>query len=185
LNTNGHDQSHEDEIAGVISLVACHILTLSWIGQTDGVLLHYDSRIQVREGHINYSYTELTGAVVDAIKSSSVSSCSIKDILNHVLLLLHHDVEEEVRIEQWVMSAFRGQVVYPRIFESGIITQFNTLELECLQRSVLLQSPGSAKEVPVTSFSSQKFKVVKGYASHPADFCQPNHSRFPCKILEA
>ena len=166
---NAHDQTHEDEVARAISLVAANILTLSLIKQLDGLLLYYDSRIQIRDNNFTVSYTELSGVIASAIKSSSVSSGSVKDILNHILSLLHHEVREEIIMEEWVMSAFRGQVLYPRIFESGIITQFNTLELVCLQRSVLLKAPGSSKKGPVAAFSGQQFKIVKGHAPHPGD----------------
>lgn len=159
-DVHAYNHSHENEISRAISLVAGNILTLSLIENLDGVLLHYDSLVQVQRNQFRHSifgYTNLTGCIEDIMKSFSVTSCSVTEVLIHLLSLLQHDVKDDISIEQWVMSAFRGQVVYPRIFESGIITQYNTLELVCLQ-SVLLQSPDY---IPTHASTKGQFTLTK------------------------
>ena len=43
--------------------------------------------------------------------------------------MLHHDVPEDLN---WAGSAFKGQVVFPKIFESQVLQEYGYLELFCI-----------------------------------------------------
>ena len=93
-----------------ISQFAADILALSIFECPDDLLIFLDP------GRFNDKFTN---AIELIIESGMSSRCSVDNILARALRLVgHKDFDTE-----WVISCYKGQAVYPRVYETGDICQ--------------------------------------------------------------
>jgi hypothetical protein len=71
-------------------------------------------------------------AVEDILYSGKPTQCKVSCLLQWALKLVEHDVEEEIRLNSWILSSFKGQAVYPAIFDAYDIHKQGYLALRWL-----------------------------------------------------
>lgn len=76
--------------------------------------------------------------------------CEIRFLLDWALMLVGHNVGIKMSSSHWAMSCFKGQAVYPTIFDTNHIKKRGYLALSWL--------PG------ILEFRGEKYEVVKDYA---------------------
>lgn len=97
---------------GDISVYAAYILTLSLFESPETLLVSLGSL-----SHPN----QLPVAVCRSIQSGKPTECAIKEILASARWLVgHKDSGDDLN---WVVSSYKGQAVYPRVYETGNICQ--------------------------------------------------------------
>lgn len=97
-----------------VSLYTADILTLSLFENPEALLvsLHH---IEARR------FGSLAAAVRNVLQSGKPTSCTVNVILIGARSLVgHKDLGEH---ESWVISSYKGQAVYPRVYETGDICQ--------------------------------------------------------------
>ena len=107
-----------------VSLFASNVLALSLFEGLDTPLVRLDSGDQSGCGERG----GFKGAIYDIIKSGKPAACGVTKVLAWALGLVGHSTED-VENSRWVISCFKGQAVYPRVFETGSICQSGYLVL--------------------------------------------------------
>ncbi len=124
------------------SQFAADILALSIFECPDGLLISLDPG-KFTDGFAN--------AITSIIESGRPTACPVKHILACALRLVgHKDVATE-----WVISCYKGQAVYPRVYETGDICQPGYL--------VLYWAPG------LLSFEGESYSRAVGYTSSSSE----------------
>lgn len=101
-----------------ISLFASNILALSLFEGPDTLLVRLDpGDLGGREDKYGFKT-----AINRIIESGEPVNCGITKVLAWALGLVGHSTED-VENSRWVISCSKGQAVYPRVFETGIICQ--------------------------------------------------------------
>lgn len=102
----------KDEFLRDISYYAAIILTLSLFESPETLLVSVPL-IETQQ--------QLLKVVQHIMKSGEPTSCTIKEILALARRLVgHKDLEDD---ESWVITSYKGQAVYPRVYETGDICQ--------------------------------------------------------------
>jgi hypothetical protein len=58
-------------------------------------------------------------AIYSILSDENISSIRISDMLQYTLDLVGHKVSDDVKESRWVMSCFKGQAIYPHLYESS------------------------------------------------------------------
>ena len=117
---SSHESSRckKEEFLSEVSLNAADILALSLFEGPDTLLVRLDpgdrSGRRKRDG--------FKAAIYDIIKSGKPAACEVTKVLAWALGLVGHSTED-VENSRWVISCSKGQIVYPRVFETGSICQ--------------------------------------------------------------
>ena len=111
LSNNLYGKCEKDVFFSHISGYAADILALS-IFESPEMLL-----VSLPNGYDDASFPN---AVYDVIRSGKPALCAIGKILGRALTLVGHTDFDEKR---WVISCYKGQTVYPSIFETRDICQ--------------------------------------------------------------
>lgn len=117
---SSHESSrcNKEKFLSEVSLNAADILALSLFEGPDTLLVRLDpfdrSGRRIRDG--------FRTAIYDIIKSGKPAACEVKKVLAWALGLVGHSTED-VENSRWVISCSKGQIVYPRVFETGSICQ--------------------------------------------------------------
>ena len=106
------ERDHGASFFNAISPIIAHILALSLFDFPEALLIHLRGQ--------RSAVTTLDNAVISIFEQgrSEPVICPAGEILQLALSLVGHDVEDDFRFNQWVISSFKGQVVYPKIFET-------------------------------------------------------------------
>lgn len=107
--------NHERHFITAISLLAADILALSLFEFPEALLVYLSGhRVEVA------SFYDSVSSILEQGQSES-SVCPIGEILLHALSLVGHEAEKGFSIRQWVITSFKGQVAYPKIFQTQCI----------------------------------------------------------------
>ncbi|KAI9797340.1 MAG: hypothetical protein M1833_005519 [Piccolia ochrophora] len=71
---------------------------------------------------------DFTEAIKDVLTSDQARACSIQSILEYALCMVGHDAQD-ISKDQWVVSCYKGQCVYPKVFEINTLDQSGFLGL--------------------------------------------------------
>ncbi|KAI9792133.1 MAG: hypothetical protein M1833_001247 [Piccolia ochrophora] len=107
---------------------------------------HLDS-IQVYYRPSHSKPTAFSEFVKSVLESGSTESYTVEAILEHALRLVQHDVVSEIRGHSWAGSSFRGQVIFPMMFEAKSIPTEGFLSLRCILGTLYLPSARSKMSV--------------------------------------
>jgi hypothetical protein len=58
-------------------------------------------------------------ALYSILTNENLGNVKVSDILQYTLDLVGHKVTDDVKGSKWVMSSFKGQVIYPHLYESS------------------------------------------------------------------
>ncbi|KEZ45149.1 Uncharacterized protein SAPIO_CDS2594 [Scedosporium apiospermum] len=125
-------------------------LALSLFHLSDNLLIRIENgRDRRRDDYHATVFSVFTRQTVGYGSSGSglIKPCKIECLLAWALTLIGHDVGTEVSTTRWAMSCFKGQAVYPTIFDTRRVKRRGYLALSWL--------PG------LLQFQSEKYEVVK------------------------
>ena len=112
-----------------IARFVADILALSLFQNPDSLLVRYR--------HYRSPDLAFAQAIVRIIMTRGRSHCSYVDILHHALQLVGHIFRPDEPLPTWIMSCYKGQAVYPSIFDTLRISKRGYLSLNwlpgCLQ----------------------------------------------------
>ena len=100
----------EDRIQS-ISIFAAHVMLLSLFQDSEKLLVH----------SIKYGIHKPAGLVTSIrqiMQTGQPTSCPLDDVLIPALTLVNHDVSVIREENSWAISCYKGQAVYPRLFET-------------------------------------------------------------------
>ena len=105
-----------------ISFCTADILAISLFEGPDKLLVSYDC-LQASTG--------LKMAISNILKSGERTECTFWRVLAYALELVgHKDIDRNgIFNQEWVISCYKGQAVYPKVFETGNICQPGYLAL--------------------------------------------------------
>ena len=137
------------EFVSLLSLFVADILALSlFSGCLDSLLIYYHL---IRD---NSKQTELRNIIESILCGASVGRCKVEIILDWTLNLLGHNVSADLRDGRWIGSSFRGQTVFPRIFEDKTLRTDGYLALFGLKG--ILMIPGNKdNNTPISMVKSR------------------------------
>ena len=78
------------------------------------------------------SQNNLLEVVLEILLTGKPRPCSVEVILEWALGLVRHEVSAKLYSSSWLGSSFKGQVVFPRIFENKRLPEEGWLRLYCL-----------------------------------------------------
>ena len=125
-------------------------LALSLFHLSDNLLVRIENgRDRRRDDYHRMVFSVFTHQAVgdSSTGSDMIAPCQIESLLGWALTLIGHDVGREVSTESWAMSCFKGQAVYPTIFDTRRMKRRGYLALSWL--------PG------LLQFQSEKYEVIK------------------------
>jgi hypothetical protein len=116
-----------EKVLSIIGSLVADVLALSLLDCTEPVLLYIK-----RSPRAN----QFEKSVHAVLSRGQYTPCRVEDVIDWALGLVGHDVSP-LKEENWIMSSYRGQVFYPRLFET------ETLEREGLL--VMSGAPGALR----------------------------------------
>ncbi|OBT65410.1 hypothetical protein VE03_06101 [Pseudogymnoascus sp. 23342-1-I1] len=143
----------KDEFLYNAALILSDALALSLFDCPEGLLVRIENGRERRRNdfytavHYIFSPTAATGSLM---RPDSIPYCEIGSLLDWALMLVGHNVGMEMSASHWAMSCFKGQAVYPTIFDTFRIKKRGYLALSWL--------PG------ILEFRGEKYEIVKDYA---------------------
>jgi len=111
----------------VLTQLTAEVVALSIFDCTEPILVHTGgARLPGTKGLDRNSFIVATELV---IRGSRSASCTVADIWNLALTLVGHNAGSRLGRRTWIASSERGQVIYPQIFDAGIIDTRSILRL--------------------------------------------------------
>jgi hypothetical protein len=68
--------------------------------------------------HGNHSLRDLTEAIYKILTTGKPSTIPLIKVLQAALSVVGHDVDDGLNQDVWILSCYKGQAVYPRLFET-------------------------------------------------------------------
>ncbi|KAL1303311.1 hypothetical protein AAFC00_006715 [Neodothiora populina] len=97
-----------------VSLMTTEILALSLYDWTEGIQVYWRGGVSALSRIEDY----FTSVVHESLFwTASVSFCHVRTILGFALSLVGHQVSREIKDGTWIASSFKGQAVYPLMFD--------------------------------------------------------------------
>ena len=148
-----------------LAFIAADILSLSLFELPDNLLVHLNQNRHV-ESALLVSGTKFQSAIYSIITTSAPVVCNISHILKWTLALIGHEVKEGlgegVYQTKCVLSSEKGQVAYPRVFETHNITRRGYLTLSWAPGILRYQNQIYPKGVSQPSTSSGRDPITQG-----------------------
>ncbi|EHK17781.1 uncharacterized protein TRIVIDRAFT_205508 [Trichoderma virens Gv29-8] len=138
----------KDQFLYNAALFLSDALALSLFHLSDNLLVLIDSRRDDRRQDYHTSvYSIFTHQAVGYNTSVDlVDACKIESLIDWALTLVGHDVGTQLSTSSWAMSCFKGQAVYPTIFDTYRVKQRGYLALSW--------QPG------ILQFNGEKYEIV-------------------------
>ncbi|KAK4212284.1 hypothetical protein QBC37DRAFT_441498 [Rhypophila decipiens] len=147
-----------DQFLYNVSLLVADALSISLFesaGERPDLLVRVDNRSELRNGPFQTAVLAVLTNSADGTfhigGTRLVPTCDIESLVDWSLALAGHDVEmssPEHPKSSWAMSCFKGQAIYPIIFESGRVSKNGYLSLAL--------TPG------VLEFEGHRYSIVRG-----------------------
>lgn len=141
-----------------VSLLVADALAISlfeFAGERTDLLVRIDNRSELRTSAFQTAVLAVLTNSADGTFHTGgtrlVPTCDIESMVDWALALAGHDVEmssPEYPKSSWAMSCFKGQAIYPIIFESGQVSKNGYLSLALL--------PG------VLEFEGHRYSIIRG-----------------------
>ena len=137
LKSQDHIQRlNDDELSWALPLVNQHMHNLaeSSISLYTADILAISLFEDPAELSVSYSCTQESDRFPQAIRhilgSGERTKCTPQDVLYHALKLIgHKESDRKFDDERWLISCYKRQAVYPKVFETGNICQLGYLTL--------------------------------------------------------
>jgi hypothetical protein len=100
----------------ILSSIVADVLALSLLDCTEPVLVYIKGRFGSQKR------CAFNKTVYDVLAEGKSTLCGVERVVDWALDLIGHDVSSEVA-ENWVMSSYRGQTFYPRLFETETLRE--------------------------------------------------------------
>jgi hypothetical protein len=107
-----------------LAFVLADILALSLFEYPNAPLVHLQ--------HYRDGSNPFKKAIHSIISTGELAYCSLPDLQQYALELVGHNVLEDVKESRWIMSCFKGQVVYPGLYETSCYDKQGYLTLNWL-----------------------------------------------------
>ncbi|TPX10028.1 uncharacterized protein E0L32_001225 [Thyridium curvatum] len=143
-----------------LSVIVTDVLALSLFNYPEGLLVRPDIPQHSRGGDA------LPGQVMHILKTGEPKRASILQLLAHALALAGHDNTQQVMSEDWVMSCYMGQAVWPAIFDTKVIEKHGFLTLNWA-RGNLKYRGASYKQVKGSGNYNGQWTVVQAPDPRP------------------
>lgn len=112
LGTTSYKSCEVDMFFSHLTDLVADILALSLFDCSEKLLVHLNHKVN-RSGGDTFKK-----AIHSILTTGLPSLCSVTDFLHWALALVGHNVSEDVQNCTWVISCFKGQAVYPKLFET-------------------------------------------------------------------
>ncbi|PMD37951.1 hypothetical protein L207DRAFT_491552 [Hyaloscypha variabilis F] len=96
---------------GRLSEFAAKVLLLSLFESPEALLVYNG----------NHHTSKFTSAIRQILTTGKTNNVSLTDILEAALSVVGHDVADDLARYLWVLSCYKGQAVYPKLFETRCI----------------------------------------------------------------
>ena len=119
----------------IVSLFVSVVLSLSLFDCPDTLLVRLNQPSELgapSHGRLG----KFAHAVRIILCTGGLATCSINAVLQYALLLIGHDVSQDLETNRWVMSSYKGQVVYPKLFETRNLAESGFLTLSWVTGNV-------------------------------------------------
>jgi hypothetical protein len=110
-----------------LSIIIADTLALSLFHCPD------DLRIRIPISCHRDSRNQFKCAVESIITTGEIKYCEFTSLLDWALALVGHDVSQDVKSHNWVMSCDSGQAVWPTIYDTSIIDKHGFMSLSWLR----------------------------------------------------
>jgi hypothetical protein len=141
-----------------LAFIVADILSLSLFELPDNLLVHLQHHRDVK--------LDFKTAIHGILTTGVPQVCNISHILNWTLALIGHEIEVETALRgdqrKWVLSSEKGQVAYPRIFETYNIPSRGYLTLSWAPGLLRYQNQIYPKAVSQPNTSSGRDPVTLG-----------------------
>lgn len=132
----------------ILARIIADILALSLFENSDSLLI-------MPKHDFSSTRHPLSAAVHSILTEGSPVTCSILALHEWALAMVGHRGEDDVDQSAWVMSYYKGQVVYPAVFETHRFEKRGYLSLSCLPGLLRYEGDTYARVVAdASTFSS-------------------------------
>ena len=126
-----------------LSYIVADILALALFDDSlDHMMLYYPKSYDLPGNQA----IEWVSHIRDVLLDGRPRLCPTIAILSWALQMINHEVLADVQSHDWVASSFRGQVVFPQIFETHSLGSEGFLKLVCIP-GVLASGSGNTRRV--------------------------------------
>ena len=115
-----------------ISYVVADILSLSLFSQLKSLKVKISGFLRIRIKSRNLK-NEFRLAVIEILTSGRGRTCAIYPLSRWALVLVGHDLSHNDNMSSWIMSSFKGQTVYPTIYQTHQVQETGYLSLTWLR----------------------------------------------------
>jgi hypothetical protein len=143
--------------------IVADILALSLFGRClDGIMLRYGPDRTYRGAQRDW-----LDVTRDILITGNCQPCPIETILDWALGLVHHRVSQELRDSRWIGSSFKGQVVFPMLFEFPELLEDGYLGLYCLPGVLMADGARNKRFHLVTAKSGRRVRSAHSFLNDP------------------
>ena len=107
---NKYKPCEKNAMMNALSSIVADVLTLSLYDFPEQLLVQFDRRSSGIES--------LNSAVFQILSTGKLTLHPFRGVLETALSIVGHDISEKLK-NRWVMSCYKGQAVYPRLFETN------------------------------------------------------------------
>ena len=125
-----------------LSYIIADIFALTLFGNSLDYLLLYYPKAGTMYHEMAFGWFD---CIRDILLEGSPKKCLPTNLLAWALQLVNHDVMADLKTYDWVGSSFRGQVVFPEIFETQSLTSNAFLNLVCISGVLTLGSANTRR----------------------------------------
>lgn len=156
-----HPTARLNDFVRRLSLIVANILAIALFDNSlDHLMLHFRPRISSK----GPAGDDLEAYVLKVLLGDLIQPCSINKILSWAMEMVGHEVIADLDADNWVASSFRGQVVFPEVFETQSLISGGFLRLVCIP-GILTSGSGNTQR-----FSRVKCLPAEQYGTKPQGF---------------
>jgi hypothetical protein len=146
-----------------LAFVLADILALSLFEYPNAPLVHLQHH---RDGSNPFKQ-----AIYSIISTGELAYCNLLYLQQYALELVGHNVLEDIKESRWVMSCFKGQVVYPGLYETSCYDKRGYLTLNWLPGLLRYDGDVYAKVIGdgINSVGNDPFTGVHDMVARPCN----------------
>ena len=168
-----NEGNNESDFKKVLTVVVADILALSLFnGSLESMLVYRASGIKPKQEKIYENFLVNLSLTSSALRNAQ--DVQAKDVVGWALMLAHHEIPTELKNSNWVASSYKGQVVFPKVFEDLLLNKVGYLELFCLPG--VLTRAGQGK---------RSFSNLKGHMSDTLEHHQTSTKMMQTPITKS
>jgi hypothetical protein len=112
-----------------VAMITAEILAISLFDCTEPVRVFWPGRAVAKKRVRGGFLAAVESVILPRNDDNATGFCRVHEIFSLALSLIGHNASADIETGTWIASVGRGQVIYPRIFDVGVLDKSGVLSL--------------------------------------------------------